>query len=140
MRQVRARSERVQQADLAGAAGDAQATAGAVEEARLRVARARAALAAAAGNRAPDGGAGIATIATIATIAHRERYLRRLRHELDATHGELARAEARHRGRLDAVEVARGRLVLARAEREIIERHFAAWRSARRKLSERRED
>jgi hypothetical protein len=141
MRQVRARNERVQQGDLAGAVGDAQALADAVDEAAGRVERARATLAAAIGSPAGTlaAGAAIATIA-ISTIAHRERYLRRLRHDLDATRGELLRAEARHRGQLDVVDVARGRLALARAERELIERHFAAWRAERRKLAERRED
>jgi len=137
MRQVRASNERAQQGDLAGAVGDAQALAGAVDAARRRVERARAAIAAATGSC--DGG-GRAAFATIAHLAHRDRYLRRLRHQLDAAHGELVRAEARHRGQLEVVDVARGRLAVARAEREIIERHFAAWRAERRKLAERRED
>lgn len=136
MRQVRARNEQVQTGDLAGAVGDAQALARAVDDASRRVAHARAAIAAATAGR--DGA--LAAGATIATIAHRERYLRRLRHDLDAAHGELLRAEARHRGQQSVVDVARGRLARARTEREIIERHFAAWRAERRKLAERRED
>ena len=136
MRQVRARNERVQQGDLAGAVGDAHGLAEAVEEATRRVDRARAALAAATDHRART----LASRATIASIARLEHYLRRLRHELDAAKGELVRAEARHRGQLDVVDVARSRLARARAEREVIERHFAAWRTERRKLAERRED
>jgi hypothetical protein len=78
--------------------------------------------------------------ATAGTIAQFDRYAHRLRHDLDAARGEHLRAEARHRGQLDAVDAARSRLTLARAEREVIERHFATWRAERRKLAERRED
>jgi hypothetical protein len=39
-----------------------------------------------------------------------------------------------------AVGEARGRLALARASRELIERHFARWRDQQRKLAERRAD
>jgi hypothetical protein len=82
------------------------------------------------------GGAAVA-----ASIASRhDRYLRRLRCDLEAARGELLRAEARHRGQLDVVEDARQRFTLARAEREVIERHFAAWRTERHKLAERRDD
>ena len=38
------------------------------------------------------------------------------------------------------VDEARQKLILARAEREVIERHFARWRDERRKQIERRED
>ena len=139
MRQVRARNQRASQGDLAGAVGDAQALAGGVEEATRRVALARAAIATATGDRDRALSPG-AALAGLASLARLERYLRRLRHQLDDAERELVRAEARHRGQLDAVEVARGRLARARAEREIIERHFAAWRAERRKLAERRED
>ena len=139
MRQVRARNERVQQADLVGAVGDARVLGGAVEHAARRVERARAAIgeATATRDRALAGGAATATIAGLARL---DGYLGRLRHELDGALGELVRAQARHRGQLAAVDVARGRLAVARAEREVIERHFAAWRAAREKLADRRDD
>jgi hypothetical protein len=136
MREVRAHDERLRRGDLADAVGDARTLATDVEQAASRVTLARAALAAATATRARV----LAEGAASATIAQLERYLSRLRRELEAVRGELARAEARHRGQLDAVDSARGRLALARAEREIIERHFAAWRVSRRKLAERRED
>ena len=136
MREVRARDERIRRGDLAGAVGDARAVAADVEQAERREARARAAIAAATGTR----GRVLAEGAASATIVRLERYLCRLRRELEAARDELVRAQARHRGQLDAVDAARGRLTLARAEREVIERHFAAWRAARRTLAERRED
>jgi hypothetical protein len=136
MREARSRDERIRRGDLAGAVGDAQALADGVDAVARRVAQLRTAIAAAAGERDRL----LARGATAATIAHFERYLRRLRHDLDASVGEQLRAEARHRGQLEAVDAARGRLTLARAEREVIERHFAAWRAERRKLVERRED
>jgi hypothetical protein len=136
MREVRARDERIKRGDLAGAVGDAHTLAADVEHAASRVALARAAITDATGARERV----LAQGAASATIAHLERYLCRLRHDLEAVRGELLRAEARHRGQLDAVDAARGRLTLARAEREVIERHFAAWRAERRKLAERRED
>jgi hypothetical protein len=42
--------------------------------------------------------------------------------------------------RQSGVDVARRTLVRARADRELIDRHFARWREARRKQAERRED
>jgi hypothetical protein len=136
MREVRARDERLRRGDLAGAVGDARTLAADAEQAASRVTLARATLAAATATRDRV----LAEGAASATIVHLERYLCRLRRELEAVRGELVRADARHRGQLDAVEAARGRLALARAEREVIERHFAAWRAERRKLAERRED
>jgi len=138
MREARSRDERVRRGDLAGAVGNAQSLADDVDAITRRAARYSSAITAAIAGRdrllAPGG------TATAATIAHFERYLRRLRHDLDAIRGEMRRAEARHRGQLEAVDAARGRLTLARAEREVIERHFAAWRAERRKLAERRAD
>lgn len=136
MRDARARAERVQRGDLAGAVGDARVSAEEVGAVAQRIARAEAAIAEATARRdrwlAQGGAAG--------TIAHLEQHVRRLRRDLDAVHHELVRAEARHRGQLEVVDLAQGRLRRARAEREVIERHFAAWRTAHRKLAERRED
>lgn len=136
MRDARAREARVSQGDLAGAVRDAQVLATGVVEVADRVARIRAALAAAMGDRDQLLARGIAST----TLAHIENYLRRLRRDLEAARGEQLRAEALHRGQLEVVDAARKRLTLARAEREVIERHFAAWRAERRKLAERRDD
>jgi hypothetical protein len=73
-------------------------------------------------------------------LAHIDGYVRCLRRELEATRGEHARAAARHGGQLGVVDAAQGRLRRARAEREIIERHFAAWRAEHHKRAERRAD
>ena len=136
MRDARVRNERVQRGDLAGAIGDAHARAADVAEVAGRVARARAAIAAAIGTRDRVLAGGTAST----TLAHFESYLRRLRHDLEAARGELRRAERLHRGQLEVVDASRDRLALARAQRQVIERHFAAWRAERRKLAERRED
>jgi len=136
MRDVRARVEQVKRADLAGAVESAQVLAADLEAVARRVAAARAAIAAATSTRDHLLARGVAA----ATITHLERHLRRLRRDLEAVLGEQLRAEAAHRGQLDAVDTARERLTLARAEREVIERHFANWRAERRKLAERRED
>ena len=136
MRDARAREERVRRGDLAGAVGDARLTAEEVAGVAARLTRARQTIAETVQRRdhalAQGGAAG--------TIAHLELHLGRLRRDLDAVHGALARAEARHRGQLEGVDLAQGRLTRARAEREVIERHFAAWRTERRKLAERRDD
>lgn len=136
MREVRARDERTRRGDLADAIADAQLLAANVEVAVGRVASCRAAVAAARASHDQL----LARGAAAAAIAAGERYLRRLRRGLDAALDDHLRAGARHRGQLDAVDTARGRLALARAEREVIERHFATWRAERHKLAERRED
>lgn len=136
MRDARAREERRRRGDLAGAVGDAQALAASVEQSASRIVRARAAIAAARAARDEL----LARGAPAAAIARHERYLGRLRRDLDAALGEQLRADARHRGQLDAVDAARASLTLARAEREVIERHFERWRVERRKLAERRDD
>src|SRR5262245_5249115 len=132
MRDARARDERVRRGELAGALGDAQRLAAELDEAAAQVARARAAIAEAAATRDA-----MLVGSTAVVVARHDRYVRRLRRDLDDAHGELVRADAHHRGQLDAVDDARRRLALARAEREVIERHFAAWRAERRKLAER---
>jgi hypothetical protein len=136
MREARTRDERARRADLAGAVGDAQRLAAELETIAARIARARSAIEAActARHAALTGGA------LAAAIARHDRYLRRLHRDLDAASGEQLRADARHRGQLDSVDDARQQLSRARARRELIERHFAAWRTERRKLAERRED
>jgi hypothetical protein len=136
MRESRTRDERIRRGDLASAVGDAEALAATAEVAASRVAHVRAELATATAQRDLLLERG----ATVAVVAHADHYLQRLRRALADARDEQLRAEARHRGQLDAFDAARGRLMIARAEREVIERHFAAWRAQRRKLAERRED
>jgi hypothetical protein len=136
MRDARARHERVQQGDLAGALREAEVLAGDLADAARRVARIRAAIEAATATRDRALARGVAC----ATLAHIDGYVRCLRRELEATRGEHARAAARHGGQLGVVDAAQGRLRRARAEREIIERHFAAWRAEHHKRAERRAD
>jgi hypothetical protein len=69
-----------------------------------------------------------------------EQYIVRRRRDVATAIGEELRAEATHVARRDAVDLARAQLARARADREVIERHFAAWRERQRKLAERRED
>ena len=69
-----------------------------------------------------------------------ERYVARRQRELDRARDEELRAGAAHVASGSAVDLARATLARARADRELIERHFARWREARRKLAERRED
>jgi hypothetical protein len=128
--------EPIRPGQLAGAVGRAAQLAAGVDEVAARVARARSALGDAAALRDQL----LARGAAAWEVAGLERYQRRLRRELAAVRGAQLRAEAQHRGQLDEVDAARERLTLARAEREVIERHFAAWRAERRKLAERRED
>src|SRR6185295_4074233 len=136
MHEARTRDERVKRGDLASAVRDALTLATGVDASARQVARYRTQIAAAHAHRDQLLERG----ATVATLARLDRYVLRLRHALDAARGEQLRAEARHRGQLAAVDQARGRLLLARADREIIERHFATWRAERRKLAERRDD
>ena len=64
----------------------------------------------------------------------------RRRHELDAALGEELRAEAAHTAQLGELDFQRRLLARARADRQVIDRHFARWREARGKLAERRRD
>lgn len=136
LREARDLDVRATRGALASAAALARATAGDVAGAAGRVATARAALEAAVRARATLVDAG----ASPALIVLAERHAHRRRGELDAAIGEELRARAAHAGRLAAEEEARGRLAIARAERELVERHFARWRAARRKRAERREE
>jgi hypothetical protein len=130
------RDERSRRIDLAGAVGDAQERAAQAAAAAQRVALARHALDVALDERDRL----LARGGPAAALAHHERYIGRRRRELADALDEQLRADAIHRGQLDAVDADRARLVRARADREVIERHFAAWRTERRKLAERRDD
>jgi hypothetical protein len=136
LRDARGRDERVKRNDLADAVGDARETATTVAAAETRVASARGAIDEARDTYTALVGAG----ASPGMLALADRYSARRRRDLDAAIGEQVRAEAVHAGRLAAVDEARGRLTVARADREVVERHFARWREARQKLAERRED
>jgi flagellar export protein FliJ len=118
VRDERARSERIKKTELAAAVG-------ATREAEARLAAAREALAAA-----------VATADAQPTAARRvlaERHAQALRRRV----ADLADALARASGQLDAKQ---RQLAHARAQREVIERHFERWRQDRRKLADRRED
>jgi len=80
------------------------------------------------------------TATTPAQLVVADRFIARRRAELDRVLGEELRVEAAHESRLGSLDEARQRLVRARADREVIERHFATWRQTQAKLAERRED
>jgi hypothetical protein len=69
-------------------------------------------------------------------LALADRYIARRRKELAAALDEELRSQLAHDQREGEVELARGQLVRARADREVIERHFARWREDRRKRAE----
>lgn len=131
---VRALDERTKQGELAGAVGDARKTQAKIDAAQARVEAIRAAIEHSRDIRDRAGET------TARTLALAEQHIARLRRDLDAALDELDRASAAHRGQLDVVDEARARLGRARADKEIIERHFARWRDEKRKLAERRED
>ncbi|HSD86819.1 MAG TPA: hypothetical protein VLB44_04865 [Kofleriaceae bacterium] len=136
VRDVRARDEQARKGDLAVAVGDARQTQGRLDAARERTAAARAALLTAQQARDALLSAGSAGSA----LVRAEAYIARRRRELEAATGEEVRCEAVHAGRIDEIDAARGTLTRARAERQVIERHFERWREDRKKLAERRED
>ncbi|MEJ7603248.1 MAG: hypothetical protein WKG01_35500 [Kofleriaceae bacterium] len=133
VREARTRDEKSRRGDLAAAVDHARATSEQVEAAARRVELARTAYDTA--RRARELATASATMFVLA-----EAHARRRRHELEAVTAEHLRAAASHAGRLEAVDSARGQLARARADREIVDRHFAAWRDTQRKLAERRED
>ena len=133
VRDLRAREQRVREGNLAAAVGDARATQAVVDAAADRARAARDAIDAARSRLATDG-------ATAQRVALAERHLAKLRRDRDAALDALARAEAAHSGQIAVVDSERQRLVRARAEKELIERHFARWRADRAKLADRRED
>lgn len=133
---ARSREERVRRGDLAAAASDARASQLVIDASARRVEEARAKLEAARTAQRTR----IASGTTSSELARGEHYIVRTRRDLDAALDAHARAEVSHRGQLDAVDSARGRLARARADKEVIERHFARWRAEKAKLAERRED
>jgi hypothetical protein len=132
VRDARARDERVKRNELADAVGDACVSEAQVAVAAERVTAARAVLATAVQVAASAGAAGERVRA--------ERFVARCRRDLDDAAGAHARAADAHAGRVASVDTARGTLARARADREVIERHFARWREAQKRLIERRDD
>lgn len=128
LREVRERSEVTRRGNLSTAICDARVTEAAVTTAAARVEQARIALHAAA-----------ASGATATQLVVAERYRSRLRAELAAARDEELRAQLAHDARSGEVETARAQLARARADREVIERHFTAWREAQRKRRENRD-
>jgi hypothetical protein len=131
VRDARDREERVQRGNLAATIDQARASEAQVATAAARVTAAETAL-----TRAR-----IVTAETTALAhARTERFAAKLRAALELARDEHARAVASHRGQLATVDAARDRLTRARADREVIERHFTRWREERQKLADRRED
>jgi hypothetical protein len=132
VRDARARDERTRKSALAGAIADASNADAQVTAARAASSAARLALDQALVARDATPSAHARVLA--------DRFVTRRRRELaDARTHELAAEAARadHQGVVDA---ARLQLARARADREVIERHFARWRDERKKAAERRED
>ncbi|HTR49373.1 MAG TPA: hypothetical protein VMJ10_01620 [Kofleriaceae bacterium] len=132
VREVRELAERAQRGELAGAVDSVRHAEARLAAARERVARARTAVQAALAARDAQ--------PTAATRALADRFAARRRHELVAARHDELRAELARDDRAGEVDLARRSLARARADREVIERHFARWRDDRRKLAERRED
>jgi hypothetical protein len=131
VRDARDREERVQRGNLAVTIEQARASEAQVAAAAARVTAATAALDKA---RAP-----VAEASAIA-IARTEQFIAKLRRAVELARDEHARAVASHRGQLATVDAARDRLARARADKEVIERHFTRWREDRAKLADRRQD
>lgn len=131
VRDARDRNERMKRGDLAVAVGAAAVTAEDVAAAAHQIELAREAIAKARAGATP----GRASLVT-----ERERFLARLRRDLDLTLAEHARAAAIHAGTVEQLDDARGRLARARADREVIERHFARWRTERKRVADMRAD
>jgi len=128
LRDVRERAEAVGRGNLATKIGDASITAVVVADAHTRSAAARAALDAA-----------IAAISSKTTAHERvlvDRFIARRRRELAAARDEELRAELAHERRQTEVDAARLQLARARADRQVIERHFERWRDEQKKRAD----
>lgn len=118
--------------ELAAAVGEAGTTAASVEAAKAAVDAARARLGTALAARQALGTAHLLALA--------DRHIAHHRHRLDAAIVAHAIARDAHAGKLAAIDERRGRLTAARADKALIERHFARWRETQQKLAERREE
>lgn len=133
---ARSREERVRRGDLAAASADARTSQAQVDATARGVEAVRAKLEAA--RRAQRDL--VARGTTSSLLARADQFISRTRRDLEAALDAHARAEAAHHGQVAAVDGARGRLARARADKEVIERHFARWRTDKARLAERRED
>jgi hypothetical protein len=132
VRDARARAEHTRTSELAGAIEDARSADAQLATAHARTEAARLAVTAALAARDAT--------RTAAQRALADRFVARRRHELfDARTRELE-ADAAHTTHQGVVDAARLTLARTRADREVIERHFARWREQRKKLAERREE
>ncbi len=136
LRDVREHGETRRRGDLATAIDDAHVSAQALAATRARTEQARATLARALA----DATLARTGLTRSAQLVLAERYLARRRQELAAARDEELRATLAHEARRDEVEGARALLARARADREVIERHFARWREAQRRRAETRAD
>jgi hypothetical protein len=132
LRALREQRETVRRGNLATAVGDAHVTAAEVEAARGRTERARVAVGAAYQARE--------ALRTSEQWAAAERFIARRRHELDRARDEQLRAELAHEHRTAEVDAARAQLARARADRQLVERHFERWRADRQRAAERTAD
>ena len=132
LRDSRNRDERVRRGELANVSADARESEQALAAARTRTEAGREQLARA-----------LAAQGSLGSLAQRvlaERHVAHLRRKLSDLVAEELRAQASHEARLGAVDSARLVLARARADREVIERHFRRWREEQAKIAERRED
>lgn len=136
LRDARERDERGKRSELAAAVGDARNAQARLEAARARTAAARDAVAAAIAARDLL----VTTGATPARIHGADQFVLRRRRDVDDRLGEELRLEAALDDRQSGVDVARRTLARARADRQLIERHFERWRQTRRNQAERRDD
>ncbi len=136
VRGVRDRVERTARGGLAGAVGDARVTEAAVTVAAQRTHEAR--------DRVDAAHTALATVLRAtprpAALANADRYLARCRAELGLARTDELRAREVHAGRLETVDTRRAELTAARADKEVIERHFARWREHQRKTADRNLD
>lgn len=135
VRDARARAERAKQGELADAVGDARQTQSRLDGARARTVAARTAVTEANDARQQLLSAGASSTA----LAQADKFIARRRHELELALADEDRCEAAHAEREGHIDAARITLRRARAEREVIERHFERWRQERKKLADRRE-
>lgn len=135
VRDLRVRDEKARKGELAAAVGGARETQARLDAARAHTVSAQTSLAAARGSREAQ----LASGATGEQLARADQFVARRRRELERAIAEEARTEAAHAERQGDVDAARLVLARARADREVIERHFARWRDEKRKLADRRE-
>jgi hypothetical protein len=132
VRTLREVGERTSKGALADAVEDSRVREAKLAAARARVAEARVQIASAREL--------LARSCDAVAIVRGERYVARLRRDLEAAIATELRAHAEHAHGAGLVDLARARVVAARADREVVERHFATWREHQRKAAERKEE